>query len=159
LGFLPGDLAQKVDPYLRPLYDALYECLGPEKVHDLMSARRIEIAPLAFMRGRTLNDSIVILDEAQNCTVAQLKMFLTRLGRNSRMCLSGDITQIDLLPGKSGLIRTVNLLRSLRGVGIIEFQNEDIVRNPMVEDIVRAFQKEAGEPMGADEDAPGEDFA
>ncbi len=116
LGFLPGDLAQKVEPYLRPLYDALYECIGFERVNDLMSARRIEIAPLAYMRGRTLNDSIIILDEGQNCTLPQLKMFLTRLGRNSRISLSGDVTQIDLPPGKSGLSRAVRILREIEGV-------------------------------------------
>ncbi|MBX7057996.1 MAG: PhoH family protein [Leptospirales bacterium] len=140
LGFLPGDLAQKVEPYLRPIYDALYECMGFEKVNDLMSARRIEIAPLAYMRGRTLNESIIILDEGQNCTLPQLKMFLTRLGRNSRICLSGDVTQIDLPPGKSGLLRAVRLLRPIDGVGVIEFQSEDIIRNPLVERIVRAFE-------------------
>lgn len=140
LGFLPGDLAQKVDPYLRPLYDALYECLGVERVHDLINSRRIEIAPLAYMRGRTLNESIVILDEAQNCTLAQLKMFLTRLGRKSRMCLSGDITQIDLPAGKSGFMRAARILEKIDGVGCIEFGKEDIIRNPLVERIVEAFE-------------------
>ncbi|MBI3395838.1 MAG: PhoH family protein [Spirochaetia bacterium] len=140
LGFLPGDLAQKVDPYLRPIYDALYECLGMEKVHQEVSARRIEIAPLAYMRGRTLNDSAIILDEAQNCTLSQLKMFLTRLGRNSRMCIGGDVTQIDLQPGKSGLLQVVGMLREVKDIGVVEFQNEDIIRNPLVERIVRAFE-------------------
>lgn len=140
LGFLPGDLAQKVEPYLRPLYDALYECLGYEKVNDLLTARKIEIAPLAYMRGRTLNDSIILLDEGQNCTLPQLKMFLTRLGRNSKMVLSGDVTQIDLPAGRSGLSRCVRLLRNIEGIGVVEFQNEDIIRHPLVEKIVRAFE-------------------
>lgn len=141
LGFLPGDLTQKVDPYLRPVYDALYECMGMEKVHELIGARRIEIAPLAYMRGRTLSDSMIILDEAQNCTLGQLKMFLTRLGKNSRMCIGGDVTQIDLLPGKSGLKKTISILRQVEGVGVIEFGREDIVRNPLVEKIVLAFEQ------------------
>lgn len=141
LGYLPGDLTQKVDPYLRPLYDALYECLGYDRVGDLISTRKIEVAPLAFMRGRTLNDSFVILDEAQNCTRAQLKMFLTRLGRGSRMCLGGDITQIDLSPGKSGLLQTSKLLTHVAGVGVVRFESEDIIRNPLVERIVQAFEK------------------
>lgn len=140
LGFLPGDLTQKVDPYLRPLYDALYECLGMEKVHQETSARRIEIAPLAYMRGRTLNDSIIILDEAQNCTLSQLKMFLTRLGRNSRMCLGGDVTQVDLSPGRSGFLEAARILRDIEGIGIVEFGKEDIIRNAMVERVVRAFE-------------------
>ena len=152
LGYLPGDLTQKVDPYLRPLYDALYECIGFEKVGDFLSTRKIEVAPLAFMRGRTLNDSIAILDEAQNCTIAQLKMFLTRLGRNSRMCLSGDITQIDLTPGRSGLLKVARMLEGMEGVGIIRFGREDIIRNPMVEKIVRVFEENV-----PDEDrAPGD---
>ncbi len=139
LGYLPGDLTQKVDPYLRPLYDSLYECLGAERVHDLIQTRKIEIAPLAFMRGRTLNDSVIILDEAQNCTLSQLKMFLTRLGRNSTMCLSGDATQIDLPHGRSGLFDTVRALESIPGVGVIRFTGEDIIRHPLVERIVEAF--------------------
>ena len=139
LGFLPGDLAQKVDPYLRPVYDALYECFGVEKVHDMLGAGKIEIAPIAYMRGRTLRRSFIILDEAQNCTLAQLKMFLTRLGKHSRMCIGGDASQIDLAPGKSGLMSGVNMLREVEGIGVIEFGNEDIIRNRMVERILRAF--------------------
>ncbi|MEQ9365424.1 MAG: PhoH family protein, partial [Leptospirales bacterium] len=140
LGYLPGDLVQKVDPYLRPLYDALYECLGTERVHDLINTRKIEIAPLAFMRGRTLNDSVVVLDEAQNCTVAQLKMFLTRLGRNSCMCLSGDVTQVDLPRGKSGLPLAIEILENIPGIGVVRFGGEDIIRNPLIERITRAFE-------------------
>lgn len=140
LGFLPGDLTQKVDPYLRPVYDALYECLGMEKVHGLIASRRIEIAPLAYMRGRTLNDSVVVLDEAQNCTRAQLKMFLTRVGRNSRMVISGDESQVDLKPGMSGLVSVARMLSGIKGIGIVHFGKEDIVRNPIVERIVQAFE-------------------
>lgn len=141
LGFLPGDLTQKVDPYLRPVYDALYDCLGMEKVHGLIAGRRIEIAPLAYMRGRTLNDSVVVLDEAQNCTRAQLKMFLTRVGRNSKMVISGDESQVDLKPGMSGLVQTAEMLKNVKGIALIHFEKEDIVRNPIVERIVQAFEK------------------
>jgi phosphate starvation-inducible PhoH-like protein len=140
LGFLPGDMMQKVDPYLRPIYDALYECLGMEKVTSLIQAGRIEIAPLAFMRGRTLNDAFIVLDEAQNCTLPQLKMFLTRIGRNARMAVGGDVTQIDLKPGASGLIKLLDILKDTEGVQIIRFGNEDIIRNPIVERILRAFE-------------------
>jgi phosphate starvation-inducible PhoH-like protein len=140
LGFLPGDMIQKVDPYLRPIYDALYECLGMEKVTSFIQAGRIEIAPLAFMRGRTLNDAFIVLDEAQNCTLPQLKMFLTRIGRNARMAVGGDVTQIDLKPGISGLVRLVHILKHTQGVQIIRFGNEDIIRNPIVERILRAFE-------------------
>ena len=139
LGYLPGDLSQKVDPYLRPVYDALYECLGLDKVNDHIQAKRIEIAPLAYMRGRTLNNSAIILDEAQNCTLSQLKMFLTRLGRKSRMCIGGDVTQIDLSPNKSGLVKAADILRHIKHIGCIELTNKDIVRNPLVEKIVEAF--------------------
>ena len=149
LGFLPGDLNQKVDPYLRPVYDALYDCIGMEKVHDLISARKIEIAPLAYMRGRTLNDAFVVLDEAQNCTLPQMKMFLTRLGKNSKMCVGGDITQIDLAPGRSGLQKTMKILAGVSEVGIVKFNNEDIVRNHVVEKIVKAFD-DNGEMEGID---------
>ncbi len=145
LGFLPGDLNQKVDPYLRPVYDALYECLGMEKVHSMIAARKIEIAPLAYMRGRTLNHAMVVLDEAQNCTLAQLKMFLTRLGRNSFMCLGGDETQVDLNPGKSGLLKAVRILERVSGISVIRFGKEDIVRNAIVERIVAAFEEEESE--------------
>ena len=145
LGFLPGDLSQKVDPYLRPLYDALYECLGRDSVSDMLTNRQIEIAPLAYMRGRTLNDAVVLLDESQNCTLSQLKMFLTRLGRNSSMCLSGDATQIDLAPGKSGLALAASFLGKVDGVGVVYFQKNDIVRNPMVSKILAAFEEEENE--------------
>ncbi|MCB1140828.1 MAG: PhoH family protein [Leptospiraceae bacterium] len=136
LGFLPGDLTQKVDPYLRPIYDALNECLGYEKVQVLSSLNKIEIAPIAFMRGRTLKNSFIILDEAQNCTVMQLKMILTRLGKGSRMAVSGDITQIDLATGKSGLEKVVNALTEIPEIGIIRLGREDITRHPLVEKIV-----------------------
>ena len=142
LGYLPGDLAQKVDPYLRPIYDALYECLGFDKTNELIQARKIEIAPLAFMRGRTLNYSAIILDEAQNCTLAQLKMFLTRLGKQSHMCIGGDVTQIDLTPGKSGFVRAIELLQDIESVGVVRFGLRDIIRNPLVERIVAAFEDE-----------------
>ena len=141
LGFLPGDLEQKIDPYLRPLYDALYECLSKKQVDEMISNRQIEVAPLAYMRGRTLNDAVVLLDESQNCTLAQLKMFLTRLGTNSSMCVSGDITQIDLAPGKSGLALLAKVLKPLKELSIIYFESEDIVRNPIVEKIIGAFDK------------------
>ncbi|MBE7413452.1 MAG: PhoH family protein [Leptospiraceae bacterium] len=141
LGFLPGDLSQKVDPYLRPIYDALYECIGYEKVQELLSTGKIEIAPIAFMRGRTLANSFILLDEAQNCTINQLKMILTRLGRNSRMSLSGDITQIDLEYGKSGLDRVVSLFQDTEGIGLVIFGKEDITRHPLVEKIVRKFEE------------------
>ncbi|MCB1175439.1 MAG: PhoH family protein, partial [Leptospiraceae bacterium] len=117
------------------------ECMGNEKVHDLIDLRKIEVAPLAYMRGRTLNDSFVILDEAQNCTLAQLKMFMTRLGRNARMCIGGDITQIDLPPGKSGLAASARILDQVQDIGVVEFGSEDIIRHPLVERIVRAFEK------------------
>ena len=145
LGFLPGDLEQKIDPYLRPLYDALYECLSRKQVHDMIASRQIEIAPLAYMRGRTLNDAVVLLDESQNCTISQLKMFLTRLGSNSSMCLSGDVTQVDLAPGKSGLAYIARILEDLEEVGVIHFKSEDIVRNPIVEKIISAFAKAVGQ--------------
>ena len=147
LGYLPGDLSQKVDPYLRPVYDALYECLGLEKVQELIQSRRIEIAPLAYMRGRTLNRSVIVLDEAQNCTMPQLKMFLTRLGRDSHMCIGGDVTQVDLRPGRSGLLRVMRLLGAVEGIGMVEFGRRDIIRHPLVERIVQAFEdaEEEGE--------------
>ena len=139
LGFLPGALEQKIDPYLRPVYDALYECLGREQVNDIITSRQIEIAPLAYMRGRTLNNAVVILDESQNCTTTQLKMFLTRLGRNSLMCLSGDITQVDLPLHQSGFAATAKLLEKVDGIGVVYFHKEDIVRNPVVEVILKAL--------------------
>ena len=140
LGFLPGDLIQKVDPYLRPLYDALYECLGFEKVNELIARHQIEVVPLAFMRGRTLNQAMIILDEAQNCTLMQLKMFLTRPGEGARICINGDSTQIDIQRARSGLGRLIELLASLPEVQIMRLGREDIVRNPLVEKIVKAFE-------------------
>ncbi len=142
LGFLPGDLEQKIDPYLRPLYDALYECLSRKQVNEMILNRQIEIAPLAYMRGRTLNDAVVLLDESQNCTLTQLKMFLTRLGRNSSMCVSGDVTQVDLPPGQSGLAYVAEILNGIPEIGVIYFKNEDIVRNPIVEKIIKALDFE-----------------
>jgi phosphate starvation-inducible protein PhoH and related proteins len=141
LGFLPGDLVQKVDPYLRPIYDSLHECIGPEKVQVLTSLGKIEIAPIAFMRGRTLANSFIILDEAQNCTTMQLKMILTRLGKNSRMAISGDITQIDLANNRSGLQKVMNSLKGVEGIGIIELKKEDITRHPLIEVILERLDK------------------
>lgn len=140
LGFLPGDLVQKVDPFLRPIYDALNECLGLERVQFNISTGKIEIAPIAFMRGRTLSNSFIILDEAQNCTISQLKMFLTRLGKNSRMAISGDITQIDLPHGKSGFEKIYKALTNTNQIGIIELFKEDITRHPLIEIIVQKLE-------------------
>ena len=145
LGFLPGDLAQKVDPYLRPLYDALYEMLGFEKVGRLIERNVIEVAPLAYMRGRTLNDAYVILDEAQNTTPEQMKMFLTRIGFGSRAVITGDLTQIDLPPkALSGLKQAIGLLRDVEGVGQTFFDARDVVRHPIVRRIVEAYDRAAG---------------
>lgn len=142
LGFLPGDLSQKVDPYLRPLYDALYEMLGVEKVIKLLEKNVIEIAPLAYMRGRTLNDAFVILDEAQNTTIEQMKMFLTRLGFGSTAVITGDLTQIDLPKNiKSGLRDAVDVLRDVEGVSFTFFESRDVVRHPLVARIVTAYDK------------------
>lgn len=141
LGFLPGDMAQKVDPYLRPLYDALYEMLGFERVAKLMERNVIEVAPLAFMRGRTLNDSFIILDEAQNTTVEQIKMFLTRVGFGSRAVVTGDITQIDLPRNKeSGLRHVLEVLREVDGISFTFFNAQDVVRHPLVQRIVAAYE-------------------
>lgn len=142
LGFLPGDLKEKVDPYLRPLYDALYDMLGIEQVSQLIEKQIIEIAPLAYMRGRTLEKSFIILDEAQNATVDQLKMFLTRLGFNSKMIITGDISQIDLPNSKkSGLKISADLLKDLNEVGVIAFEKHDVVRHPLVAKIIEKFEK------------------
>lgn len=142
LGFLPGDLSQKVDPYLRPLYDALFEMLGFEKVEKLIERSVIEIAPLAYMRGRTLNDAFVILDESQNTTVEQMKMFLTRIGFNSRAVITGDITQVDLPRGqKSGLRHAIEVLDNIPGVSFNFFMSKDVVRHPVVARIVEAYDK------------------
>jgi len=142
LGFLPGDLAAKVDPYLRPLYDALYDLMGYDKVNRSFERGAIEIAPLAFMRGRTLNHSFIILDEAQNTTPEQMKMFLTRIGFGSKAVVTGDVTQIDLAKGQaSGLIQARTVLRGVRGIAITEFQSDDVVRHPLVQAIVDAYER------------------
>jgi phosphate starvation-inducible protein PhoH and related proteins len=145
LGFLPGDLAQKVDPYLRPLYDALYDLMGFDKVTRSFERGAIEIAPLAFMRGRTLNHSFVILDEAQNTTPEQMKMFLTRIGFGSKAVVTGDVTQVDLAKGQaSGLIDAVSVLDGVRGIAMTHFQSEDVVRHPLVQAIVDAYERRPG---------------
>ncbi len=141
LGFLPGDLAEKIDPYLRPLYDALHDMMPFEKVAALMAKGVIEVAPLAFMRGRTLNDAFIILDEAQNTTSEQMKMFLTRLGFNSKAVITGDITQIDLPAGKhSGLIETKNILQGIKGIEFVFFSKADVVRHGLVRAIIKAYE-------------------
>ena len=140
LGFLPGDLAEKVDPYLRPLYDALHDMMRFEKVSDLMNQGVIEVAPLAFMRGRTLNDSFIVLDEAQNTKSEQMKMFLTRIGFNSKAVITGDITQIDLPQGMtSGLIEAKTILKDIKGIKFIQFTKEDVIRHRLVQDIIEAY--------------------
>jgi phosphate starvation-inducible PhoH-like protein len=140
LGFLPGDLQEKVNPYLRPLYDALYDMLDAERVERLLERGTIEIAPIAFMRGRTLNDAFVILDEAQNTTSEQMKMFLTRLGFGSKAVITGDITQIDLPPGKiSGLVEALRVVRAISGIATVHFDEHDVVRHKLVQQIVRAY--------------------
>ena len=140
LGFLPGTLQDKVDPYLRPLYDALYDLLDPEKVDRMLEKNVVEVAPLAFMRGRTLNDAFIIMDEAQNTTVEQMKMFLTRLGNNSKAVITGDITQIDLPnPRRSGLLDAINILNGVEGIEFCHFEEVDVVRHALVQRIVRAY--------------------
>ncbi|WP_321477455.1 PhoH family protein [uncultured Paludibaculum sp.] len=142
LGFLPGTLQEKIDPYLRPLYDALFDMLDTERVEKSLERNIIEVAPLAFMRGRTLNDSFIILDEAQNCTAEQMKMFLTRQGFNSKMVVTGDLTQIDLPMGRRcGLSEALEVLRGLDGAGFLYFDERDVVRNPLVQRIVKAYEK------------------
>ena len=142
LGFLPGDLAQKIDPYLRPLYDALYEMLGFEKVARLMERNVIEVAPLAYMRGRSLNESFIILDEAQNTTVEQMKMFLTRIGFGSKVVVTGDVTQVDLPRGQqSGLRQVIDVLSDVDGLSFTFFTPKDVVRHPLVQRIVEAYEK------------------
>jgi len=141
LGFLPGDLAEKVHPYLRPLYDALYEMIGFEQVKNLLERDIIELVPLAYMRGRSLNDSFIILDEGQNTTVEQMKMFLTRIGFNSKAVVTGDATQIDLDNRKdSGLIHAIEVLKSVKGISFTQFQPTDVVRHPLVQSIVEAYE-------------------
>ncbi|MFT0211326.1 PhoH family protein [Pseudomonas sp. F1_0610] len=140
LGFLPGDLSQKIDPYLRPLYDALYEMLGFEHVNRLIEKQVIEVAPLAYMRGRTLNNSFIILDESQNTTVEQMKMFLTRIGFGSTAVITGDITQVDLPRGtRSGLAQVIQVLKDVQGIAFTHFKSSDVVRHPLVQRIVEAY--------------------
>jgi len=142
LGFLPGDLKDKVDPYLRPLYDALYDMMPPERVVKCLESGEIEIAPLAFMRGRTLANSFVILDEAQNCTPMQMKMFLTRIGENSRMVIAGDLTQVDLPDKtKSGLKDAVQKLSGIKDIGFVNFDKEDVIRHHLAAKVVAAYEK------------------
>ncbi len=144
LGFLPGDMKEKVDPYLRPLYDALYELFGAEKIDKKIENGEIEIAPLAFMRGRTLKNCFAILDEAQNATETQIKMFLTRIGENSKLVVNGDPSQIDLInKSQSGLIKSKNLLKDIKEIKIIEFDHNDVVRHPLVSKIIKAYQKKS----------------
>lgn len=146
LGFLPGDLQQKVDPYLRPLYDALFDMLGAENFQKHQERGDIEVAPLAYMRGRTLDDSFIILDEAQNTTPEQMKMFLTRLGFNSKMVVTGDVTQIDLPDGKrSGLKEAVRILKNIEDIGTVRFNEKDVVRHRLVQDIIKAYEKQEEE--------------
>ena len=144
LGFLPGDLAQKVDPYLRPLYDALHEMMGVEAYQRLLERGAVEVAPLAYMRGRTLNDAFIILDEAQNTTSEQMKMFLTRMGMGSKMIITGDVTQIDLPAGKkSGLVEAIEVLKGVDDIAIVRLTHRDVVRHELVQAIVKAYEKHA----------------
>jgi phosphate starvation-inducible PhoH-like protein len=147
LGFLPGDLQEKVNPYLRPLYDALYDMMDIEKAERLLERGTIEVAPIAFMRGRTLNDAFVILDEAQNTTSEQMKMFLTRLGFDSKAVITGDTTQVDLPPEKvSGLIEASHVLADVEGIGFMRFTDADVVRHPLVQSIIRAYDRANAKP-------------
>jgi phosphate starvation-inducible PhoH-like protein len=142
LGFLPGDMKDKIDPYLQPLYDALEDMLPQVKLQDMMEKHQIQIAPLAFMRGRTLSDAVVILDEAQNTTPQQIRMFLTRMGWNTKMIITGDMTQIDLPRSqKSGLVEALDILKDIEGIGIVELTRKDIVRHKLVTRIVNAYEK------------------
>lgn len=142
LGFLPGDMKDKIDPYLQPLYDALEDMVPAMKLKEYMETKVIQIAPLAFMRGRTLNDAVIVLDEAQNTTTHQMKMFLTRLGMNSKMVVTGDVTQIDLPRSvRSGLLNALRILRGVKGIGMIEYEKKDIVRHPLVQRIVDAYEQ------------------
>jgi phosphate starvation-inducible PhoH-like protein len=150
LGFLPGDMREKVDPYLRPIYDALYDFMEARLVERGLATGMIEIAPLAFMRGRTLTNAVVLLDEAQNCTSMQMKMFLTRLGEGSRMIATGDPTQIDLPPGqKSGLVEAIRILHGVEGVGHVVFREGDVVRHELVQRIVRAYEEDTRSQLAA----------
>ena len=142
LGFLPGDMKEKIDPYLQPLYDALQDMIPPVKLKEYMELNIIQIAPLAFMRGRTLNDAVVILDEAQNTTAQQIKMFLTRMGMNTKMIVTGDMTQIDLPPSQmSGLVQAMKILKDVKGISFVELTKKDIVRHKLVTRIVEAYEK------------------
>jgi len=153
LGFLPGDMKDKIDPYLQPLYDALEDMIPVSKLKEYIENKVIQIAPLAFMRGRTLNDAVIILDEAQNTTTQQIKMFITRLGMNAKMIITGDITQIDLPPSqRSGLIHAMKLLKGIPGIGQIEFDKSDIVRHKLVQRIVEAYEKEMNDKKTQGED-------
>ena len=162
LGFLPGDMREKIDPYLQPLYDALEDMIPSAKLREYMDSNVIQIAPLAFMRGRTLNDAIIVLDEAQNTTTHQIKMFLTRLGMGSKMIVTGDITQIDLPRSTtSGLVQALKVLRGVRGIGIVEFEKKDIVRHALVQRIVEAYERHEQERqahnISPDDPQPDED--
>lgn len=155
LGFLPGDMKDKIDPYLQPLYDALQEMIPAAKLQEYIDTNVIQIAPLAFMRGRTLNDAVVILDEAQNTTSAQIKMFLTRMGWNTKMIITGDRTQIDLPASqKSGLIEAIRILHGIQGIAFIEMDKNDIVRHKLVTRIVEAYERETGKSKKKSEDTP-----
>ena len=144
LGFLPGDLKEKIDPYLRPLYDALEDMIPSDKLKSMIESRTVEIAPLAFMRGRTLDNCFVILDEAQNSTNLQIKMFLTRMGPHAKMIITGDLTQIDLpKKSQSGLAKAIYLLRKIKGIGVVELDTEDVVRHKLVKDIIHAYDTDA----------------
>src|SRR5207237_5743147 len=141
LGFLPGDMAAKINPYLRPLFDGLNDMMEPDQVHRYMGSDIIEVAPLAFMRGRTLNNSVIILDEGQNTTIPQMKMFLTRMGNGSKIIVTGDVTQVDLpREARSGLIDAMHRLRDVEGVAVVHLSEHDIVRHPLVQQIVRAYE-------------------
>ena len=149
LGFLPGDMKEKVDPYLRPLYDALYELFGADKIDKKIEAGEIEIAPLAFMRGRTLKNCFAILDEAQNATETQIKMFLTRIGENSKLVVNGDPSQIDLInKSQSGLLKSKKILKGLKEIKFVEFDHNDVIRHPLVSKIIRAYQKKSTDDLG-----------
>lgn len=153
LGFLPGDMKDKIDPYLQPLYDALQDMLPAAKLKEMTETNIIQIAPLAFMRGRTLNDAVVILDEAQNCTVAQMKMFLTRMGMNTKMIVTGDATQIDLpRDARSGLLHALQILGSIKGIGFVELTKKDIVRHRLVQRIVEAYEVQKTDSVVADKE-------
>ncbi|MDP4201283.1 MAG: PhoH family protein [Bacteroidota bacterium] len=160
LGFLPGDMKEKIDPYLQPLYDALQDMIPGAKLKEFMENGTIQIAPLAFMRGRTLNDAVVILDEAQNTSTMQIKMFLTRMGINSKVIITGDITQIDLPPSqKSGLIESLEVLRNVKGIAKVEFSVKDIVRHKLVRQIVEAYDKHAKKKKALDKKKVNETVA